>query len=314
MAIVANAGDVTVGESNGQPKKRGHINWLAVAMTAPAVITLLLIGLYPLLFAVALSMQKFTLNRPQGNGTFRGFENYLTVLRDELFWSSLGRTLTLLVIVLICQIVLGIAIAMLVDTSRWRLMNWLVKTVLVIPIAMTPAVVGLLGVLIFNRDFGLANYLLGGLGIEKVNWLGDPTMAMVAVIMTDVWQWTPFAALVMLSSLSTVPQDMVEAARLDTKNGWTIFRYVKLPYLYPGITAFMIIRTADVLKLFDMPFTLTRGGPGVSTELVSLYIQRMGFRIFDLGVASAQAILLLIVCIVLARAYIRFFYRTPEAV
>jgi multiple sugar transport system permease protein len=218
----------------------------------------------------------------------------------------------LLVIVLLVQIVLGIGIALLIDASRWRFMNWLIKTALVVPIAMTPAVVGLLGVLLFNREFGVVNYFLSFLNIAPVSWLGDPTMAMVAIILTDVWQWTPFAALIMLSSLAVVPQDMVEAARLDTKNAVTIFRYVRLPYLMPGITAFMIIRTADVLKLFDMPFTLTRGGPGVSTELISLYVQRVGFRIFDMGIASAQAILLLILCIVLARAYIRFFYRAPE--
>lgn len=288
---------------------RRQVNWPAVAMIAPSIISLLLVGLYPLLFAVSLSFQRYSLNRPQGNGIFQGLDNYITVLNDHLFWDSLGRTLTMLVIVLIAQVLLGIGIALLIDSSRWSFVNWLVKTVLVVPIAMTPAVVGLLGVLLFNREFGFINYMLG----QPINWLGDPTMAMLAVILTDIWQWTPFAALVMLSSLSTVPLDMVEAARLDTKSAWAIFRYVRLPYLWPGITAFLIIRTADILKLFDMPFTLTRGGPGVSTELISLYIQRMGFRIFDMGVASAQAVLLLILCIVLARAYIRFFYRAPES-
>ncbi len=292
--------------------RRWHFNWAAITMIAPAVLTLLLIGLYPLLFAVSLSFQKFQLNRPADNGMFVQFNNYQSVLQDDLFWSSLGRTMFMLIIVLIVQMLLGIGIALLIDGSRWKLMNWIVKIALVIPIAMTPAVVGLLGVLLFNREFGLINYALSFVGVAQISWLGDPTMAMVAVIITDLWQWTPFAALVMLSSLAIVPQDMVEAARLDTKNGWTIFRYVKLPYLMPGITAFMIIRTADVLKLFDMPFTLTRGGPGVSTELISLYIQRMGFRIFDMGVASAQAILLLILCIILSRTYIHFFYRAPE--
>ncbi len=313
MANLADAVNLVETEQTARHRRPLRINWLALAMILPSIIALLLIGLYPLLFALSLSFQRFLLNRPQNNGLFVGFENYATVLNDPLFWSSLGRTLTMLLIVLIVQIVAGIGIAVLIDSSRWRAVNWTVKTALVIPIAMTPAVVGLLGLLIFNRDFGLMNYLLGLIGIEKVNWLGDPTMAMVAIILTDIWQWTPFAALIMLSSLAIVPHDMVEAAKLDTKNSWTIFRYVKLPYLMPGITAFMIIRTADVLKLFDMPFTLTRGGPGVSTELISLYVQRMGFRIFDMGVASAQAVLLLILCIILARAYIHFFYRTPES-
>ena len=126
----------------------------------------------------------------------------------------------------------------------------------------------------------------------------------------DIWQWTPFCALIFLAGLSMVPVEIEEAARLETQAAaGTLLRHVQLPYLLPGLTAMLILRSADMLKLFDMVFTMTRGGPGAATELVSIYIQRVGFRVFDLGIASAQAILLLILTIVLARLYIRFFYR-----
>lgn len=106
-----------------------------------------------------------------------------------------------------------------------------------------------------------------------------------------------------------VPVEIEEAARLETSSKWVLMRHVQLPYLWPGLTAMLILRSADVLKLFDLIFTMTRGGPGAATELISIYIQRVGFRVFDMGVASAQALLLLALTIVLARLYIRFFYR-----
>jgi multiple sugar transport system permease protein len=125
----------------------------------------------------------------------------------------------------------------------------------------------------------------------------------------DIWQWTPFCALVLLAGLSMVPGEIEEAARLETRSAWRVLQHVQLPYLLPGLTAILILRTADILKLFDMVFVMTRGGPGSATELVSIYIQRIGFRVFDQGVASAQAILLLIVTILLSRLYIKLVYR-----
>ena len=166
--------------------------------------------------------------------------------------------------------------------------------------------VGLLGQVMFNQRFGVVNQLLGGVDI---NWIGDPTNAFIMIIFWDVWQWTPFVALVLLAGLTMVPGEVEEAARLETKSWWTVLRYVQLPFLIPGLVAVLILRTADTLKLFDMVFTLTRGGPGASTEFISLMIQRVGFRTFDQGLASAQAIILLAITIVLAQIYIRIFYK-----
>ena len=128
----------------------------------------------------------------------------------------------------------------------------------------------------------------------------------------DIWQWTPFCALIFLAGLSMVPVEIEEAARLETSSKTAMLRHVQLPYLLPGLTAMLILRSADILKLFDMVFVMTRGGPGSATDLVSIYIQRVGFRIFDMGLASAQAILLLIVTIVLSRLYIKLIYKEIE--
>jgi len=149
-------------------------------------------------------------------------------------------------------------------------------------------------------------------GISSSDWLGNPTGAFVAIVVMDVWQWTPFVALIFLAGLSMVPVEIEEAARLETKSPWALLRHVQLPYMLPGLTAVLILRSADVLKLFDTVFVMTRGGPGTATDLISIYVQRVGFKVFDLGLASAQAILLLILTIVLSRLYIHIFYREIE--
>jgi multiple sugar transport system permease protein len=151
--------------------------------------------------------------------------------------------------------------------------------------------------------------MLGWVGIAPVNFIGDPTNAFVAVAFWDVWQWTPFVALVLLAGLSTVPPEVEEAATLETRSQWAVLHHIQLPFLVPSLVAVLILRTADTLKLFDMPFTMTRGGPGNATEFIAVLIERIGNRQFDIGLASAHSILMLAVTVVLARVYINLFYR-----
>ncbi|HEX6015046.1 MAG TPA: sugar ABC transporter permease, partial [Geminicoccaceae bacterium] len=197
--------------------------------------------------------------------------------------------------------------------TRSRLLRTFLRVSLVIPLATTFAVVGLIGRLLFSDQFGVVNFGLESLGLPAVQWLGQPTTAFLAVAIMDVWQWTPFVALVLLAGLTMVPAEIEEAATLDAGGQWEILRYVQLPFLLPGITAVLILRTADILKLFDLVFVMTRGGPGSATELIAVYVQRVGFRVFDQGIASAQAILLLILTILLSRLYIRLIYREIQA-
>jgi multiple sugar transport system permease protein len=284
-----------------------------LAFLLPAVLSLLLVGLAPIIFAVNMSLRRYHLARPGDGNPFVAFENYAAVLNDPSFWDSMIRTGTFLGIVLPFQVALGLFVAMLLHRPGFAFLRSLTRVALVIPLATTPAVVGLIGRLILNREAGIANYGLSLLGVPPVTWLGDPNFAFIGIILMELWQWTPFVALVFLAGLTTVPTEVEDAARLETNHWFTVLRFIQVPYLLPGLTAVLILRTADILKLFDMVFTMTRGGPGSATELISLYIQRIGFRVFDQGVASAQAIILLIICIVLARLYIRIFYREVSA-
>ena len=284
----------------------------ALAFLAPAVLSLAVVGIVPLGFALWTSFQDYNLIDLDDAG-FIGFANYTATLTDPVFWDALGRTLLLLAIALPLQLALGLGIALLLHRPGLGFLKTLTRLGLVLPMATTYAVVGLLGQVMFNLKYGVVNQIIGWVGIAPVNWLGDSTMAFVTVIFWDVWQWTPFCALVFLAGLTTVPGEIEEAARLETKNPWTIVRHIQLPYLIPGFTALLILRTADTLKLFDMVFTMTRGGPGTATEFISLLIQRIGFRTFDQGFASAQAVILLIITIVLSRLYIRLFYREVQS-
>ncbi|MYH59679.1 MAG: sugar ABC transporter permease [Boseongicola sp. SB0675_bin_26] len=264
-----------------------------------------MVGIAPLLYAGWTSLHFFNLTKLR-RVKFIGLDNYESVLTDPVFWEAMGRTFALLGTALPLQIVFGLGIALVLHQPRLSLLKTLTRLSLVLPMATTYAVVGLLGQVMFNQKFGVVNQLLGGV---NVNWIGDPNNAFIMIIFWDVWQWTPFVALVLLAGLTMVPVEIEEAARLETRKWWTVLRYVQFPYLVPGLVAILILRTADTLKLFDMVFTLTRGGPGSSTEFISLMIQRVGFRGFDQGLASAQAIILLIITIVLAQLYIRAFYK-----
>ena len=285
---------------------RGKVSRKTIfAFIGPAVIGLALVGIAPLAYAIWTSLHFFNLTKLR-KVKFIGLDNYGSVLTDPVFWEAMGRTFFLLGTALPLQIAFGLCISLVLHQPGLSLLKSLTRLSLVLPMATTYAVVGLLGQVMFNQKFGVVNQLLGG---ADVNWIGDPTNAFAMIIFWDVWQWTPFVALVLLAGLTMVPGEVEEAARLETKKKWTVLRHVQLPFLVPGLVAILILRTADTLKLFDMVFTLTRGGPGASTEFISLMIQRVGFRGFDQGLASAQAIILLIITIVLAQIYIRVFYK-----
>ncbi|HJU05373.1 MAG TPA: sugar ABC transporter permease [Nitrospiraceae bacterium] len=287
----------------------GYSAWTPFWFLAPAVGALLAVGVYPTVFAVVTSFREYQLTRPRSGFPFIGLGNYQTILFDSTFRESLLLTFKFFLVVMPFEIVLGLAIALLLHQPGAGFLRSIARVSLVVPLATTYAVVGLIGRLIFNRDFGVANEFLSWFGFGSRDWLGSPSGAFAAIATMDIWQWTPFCALIFLAGLSMVPVEIEEAARLETSSKWQLLKRVQLPYLLPGLTALLILRSADVLKLFDMVFVMTRGGPGAATDLISVYIQRVGFKVFDMGLASAQAVVLMILTIVLSRLYIRLIYK-----
>lgn len=278
------------------------------AFLGPAVFALAAVGIAPLLYAVWKSLHYFNLTK-LNQERWVGLGNYFTALTDHVFWEAIGRTALLFVCAVPVEIGLGLGIALTLHRPGLKLFKALTRLSLVLPMATTYAVVGLLAQVMLNQKYGVINQMLGWFGLEPINFIGDPTNAFVGVVIWDIWQWTPFVALVLLAGLSTVPPEVEEAAQLETKSGWTVLRHVQFPFLIPSLVAVLILRTADTLKLFDMAFTMTRGGPGSATEFVAILIERVGNRQFDIGLAAAEAIIMLIITILLARLYIHFFYR-----
>jgi multiple sugar transport system permease protein len=279
-----------------------------LAFLGPAVFALLAVGIVPLGYALWKSLHYFNLTK-LAQSRFVGLENYWSVLTDPVFWQAIGRTALLFIIAVPVQIAVGLVIALVLHRPGLTLFKTLTRLSLVLPMATTYAVVGLLAQVMLNQKYGVINQMLGWIGVEPINFIGDPTNAFIAVILADIWQWTPFVTLVLLAGLSTVPPEIEEAARLETKSNRTMLRHVQLPFLVPSLVAVLILRTADTLKLFDVAFTMTRGGPGSATEFVAILIERVGNRQFDIGVAAAQSVIMLALTIVLARLYIRFFYK-----
>jgi len=274
---------------------------------APSVILLLAIGLYPTIYTLVASLQTWVMGMTPPS--FGGVQNYLNAFTSSDFLGSVWRTLLLIVVTLPIELVLGMLIALALDSPHFAVLRRLLQICLVIPIAITPSVVGLLTQLMFNEQLGVVNAGLAGLGLSPVDWLGRPAAAFGTVMIVQVWEWTPFVALVLSAALSTVPKDIDEAAILETERWWPRFRSIQLPFLWPGITAALVFQTAFTIKAFDMIYSVERGGPGTATETAVIQIERVAFRGFDVGLASAESILMLILSIALARIYIRAFYR-----
>ena len=278
------------------------------AFLGPSVLALLIVGIVPLGYAVWKSFYYFNLTK-LAQSEFVGLGNYVTVFTSSAFWGAMGRTALLFAIAVPIQIAVGLGVALLLHRPGLTLLKTLTRLSLVLPMATTYAVVGLLAQVTMNQKYGVFNQMLGWVGVDAINFIGDPVNAFIGVIFWDVWQWTPFVTLVLLAGLSTVPPEIEEAATVETRSNWIILRHVQLPFLVPSLVAVLILRTADTLKLFDMPFTMTRGGPGNATEFIAVLIERIGNRQFDIGLAAAHSIVMLAVTVVLARIYIKLFYK-----
>jgi multiple sugar transport system permease protein len=270
----------------------------AAALLAPAFVALLATTTFPLLFLIWNSTFRMDLAMPYMDG-FVGLENYKTLLADERFWSSLMASLIYTGSTVVLQVALGLALALLVmDMKRGQ--GWF-RVIAILPVVLSPAVVGMIWrTFMLAPDFGIIDYLAVNAGIGSKNWLGDPLLAMVSVVAIHTWQWTPFAFMVLLASLASLPEDIYEAARLDRATAWQRFRRITLPLLRPAIVMVVIMRTMVALTAFAAIFAVTGGGPGTATEILNLYAYRKSFIELSLGYGSTVAVALLVVTLLIS--------------
>jgi multiple sugar transport system permease protein len=290
------------------PKSRRFFNaqskrelLLPLLFIAPALAVLLALSIYPLIYSVTISLQRET-----ASGIRWSFANFARLASDRFFLTAMAHTFVYAVAALTCEFLLGLGLALLLNKEiRGR---GLFRAGLLVPMMLPAVVVGVVWRLMLNPNFGALNGTLKYFGIntESLTWTASPRLAMLSVIAVDVWQWTPFVFLVLLAGLQAIPQEPYEAALIDGSSRWQTFWHVTLPLLKPSILIVLLLRTMDLLRVFDQIFILTEGGPGFATETISLYIYRTAFRFFDFGYAAAMSFVLLALTNVISAIYIRF--------
>jgi multiple sugar transport system permease protein len=281
---------------------------LPYLLLAPAVLVLLALSIYPLIYAVKVSFQIGT-----GAGVRWSLQNFARLASDRFFFDALKHTLTYALAALVCEFTLGLGLALLLHGGmRGRSFF---RAALLVPMMLPPVVVGVVWRLMLNPSFGAINGTLKGAGLntDAFLWTASPRLALLSVIMVDVWQWTPFMFLVLLAGLQAIPQEPYEAALVDGSSRWQTFRHVTLPLLKPAILIALLLRTMDLLRVFDQIFILTEGGPGFATETISLYIYRAAFRFNDFGYAAAMSFVLLLVTNIISLLYIRLLQQQETA-
>ena len=263
----------------------------ALALFAPALLLLLITTTAPLVFLAWNSLQKLDMSMPWLSG-FAGLDNYTKMGGDPRFWSSLWLTFIYTASTVVLQVVIGLSLALLV--LRIPKGQGLLRVAAILPIVLAPVVVGLFWrTLVLSPDVGLVDLVTRTLGLGSHNWLGDPQLALISVIAIHTWQWTPFAFLVLLATLATLPPDVYEAARLDRASAWQRFRFITLPLIRPAVVMVVILRTMTALSAFAAIFAVTGGGPGTSTEILNLYAYRTSFTELNIGYGSSLAMVLL---------------------
>jgi len=274
----------------------------------PAMLILAGVIIYPLIFSLSKSLTDFNLGMP--GEVFIGLKNYITALNDQAFRESLGVS----VLFSLCSTGLGLALgfgtALLLQ--RDFIGKRLLTILIILPMMVTPVAVGIIWLLMFQPDFSIINGLLGLIGINGPIWLQNKWSARIAVIVADVWQWTPFFTLILLGGLLSLPAAVIESAKVDGASGFQLLRYIKVPMMKSLILVVLLIRLIDSFKTFDSIFIMTNGGPGSATEVLSLHIYRSGLPFMNISYACAMSYLFLIILIVTTTLLIRQLRRAEN--
>jgi multiple sugar transport system permease protein len=263
----------------------------------PAGLIIGAVTVYPILYVLWLSLHERLLI---GNvSRFVGLENFVRLWNDARFWNALGNTLYFTVVSVALEVVLGLAIAMLLHRAFQG--KGFMRAIVLIPWAIPTVVAAKMWEWMYNGDFGVFNYLLGA----HINWLGSAAWALNAAIFLDVWKTTPFVALLLMAGLHTIPKELYQAAKVDGASPWVTFLRVTLPLLRPLLLVVLIFRTIDAFRVFDTIYVLTGGGPGNTTETLSIYAYKVLFQTLQFGYGSTLAVTVFFLVGLITLAYMR---------
>jgi multiple sugar transport system permease protein len=283
---------------------------IAWALIVPTLIFLLLVGLYPTGYVLVLSFSKYDA-LAGGKLSWVGLHNYIRAFQSPRFYNGLYVTAWFAIGGIFIQLIVGFVMALSLQQVGARLRRFM-TTIFLIPFMITPAVVAILWKQIYHPTFGPLNYTLSLLGIEGPAWVSDPFWALPALVLADVWQWTPFMTILLLAGLQSLSREIYEAAYVDGASPWQAFRDHTLPLMKPFIFLAVFLRFIDAFKLFDLIFIVSRGGPGDMTESISYFTYVMGFKYFDLGLAAALSVLQLIIIFVMGKVLLSQLSRVEQ--
>ena len=271
----------------------------------PALILIVFLTVYPLARVFYLSFYRY--NPIRRVERFVGFANYLRLFSDRFFLTGLKNTFLFSVGATVTEVLLGLGLALMFNVKfRGRK---LFLPLVIFPMMFSTMVICAIWRSMYHYDYGIFNYTLRSLGFEPVKWLINKDLALWSVVLVDIWQWTPMAFLILLAGLQSIPGELYEAARVDGATGTRLFRHITLPLLRNHIFLALLLRSIDTFKIFDKVYALTGGGPGTATETISFYIYRQGFTYFNMGRASAAAVVMFLAVSAVSLLYIRQVWR-----
>lgn len=270
----------------------------------PIVTLLSFVILIPEIWAFLLSFTKYS---PGFTPTYIGFDNYLTIFRDPIFLHALINNIIFLASAIFFELIIGFGNALLLFHGFPLQRVW--ASLLIAPYAISPVVACLIWKYLLDPTYGVVNYILFLVGLQPVRWFGTTTSAFIPIIITDVWIYYPFIQIIAYSALISIPRGILEASLVDGVNIWQQFRYIIIPLIKPALLVALIFRLIFAFREFGIPWMLTQGGPGHSTEILSIYLYKVGFRYFEFGSASALAWIMLFVTALLSISIVRKMYR-----
>lgn len=282
-----------------KPENRRLVVWL---MLGPAVVYLAIFSIYPLIHSLRLSFTDLTATG--GTGNWVGLQNYGYLLADPLFWNAAKNSAIMVTLAVALQVVLGVALAMFFKLELKG--SWIVRGILLLPMLMTPIVVGVMWRALLNPDWGIIDWSIRALGLEPPDWLGSVDMAIITLVIVDSWQWTPFVFVIVFARLQALPQDVFEAASVDGAGAWKTFWNITLPMLMPAIVFAAIFRAVDAFRSFDLIYGLSYGGPARGTTTLAFFAFQNGFQFQNYGYAAAVAYSMLIILAVGTTVLLRY--------
>ena len=281
------------------------LGWL---LLTPVALLLAIVVLYPVGQLVYSSFFTIRLTEPWLGTPFVGFDNYMKAWEDERFWGALSNTLLFIVVTVPGSLAVGLGLAMLANLPFKR--KWPVRLALLLPWALPLVFAGLIFRWFFDFRLGFVNDILNSLGFASLPWLTQPMLAKLAICLTIIWKSSSFMALVLLAGLQAIPKSLYEAAEVDGANKWFQFKEITLPMLMPAIFVALIFRTITAIQTFDIPYAMTAGGPGESTETLAMYIHKNTLDFLDFGYGSALATIMFIVSVIATSGYLKYTQRS----